>query len=283
MESSDKSPHCLQGETFWQGLPLTSVLPKASEGVGLNMSKKLFRLSIITSLAVLVVAGTASAQDFNKSYRIASGGQIHISNISGDVRVSGYDGDSIIVNGMKKGRDSDKVEVEDKSTDSRVDIGVRYPKRCDCDASIRFEVQVPRSMSYVFDGISSVSGDVEISGVTGRVHASAVSGDVRVKNVSGAVSASAVSGDVEVTVDRLEAASDMKFSSVSGDVSVSVPSSLDAEVELSSFSGSIKTDFPIEVRNEKHGSRSSARGKVGDGSTRLTMSSVSGDLSLRHP
>jgi DUF4097 and DUF4098 domain-containing protein YvlB len=110
-----------------------------------------------------------------------------------------------------------------------------------------------------------------------------VSGDVRVKNVSGSVSASAVSGDVEVAVDRLEGGDDMKFSSVSGDVSVHLPSSLDADVDMSSFSGSIKTDFPIEVRTEKYGSRSSARGKLGEGSARLKMSSVSGDLSLRHP
>lgn len=246
------------------------------------MSKKAFRL-FIASLAVMVAAGTASAQDFQKSYRLASGGQIHIGNISGDVIVTGYDGDSIIVKGIKKGRDSDKVEVEDKSTDGRVDVGVHYPNNCNCDASIQFEVQVPRSVSYVFDGISSVSGDVAISGVTGRVRASAVSGDVRVRNVSGSVSASAVSGDVEVAVDRLEGDDDMKFSSVSGDVNVNLPTNLDADVDLSSFSGSIKTDFPIEVRTEKYGSRTSARGKIGEGSARLKMSSVSGDLSLRHP
>ena len=125
------------------------------------MSKNHFRLSIIASLAVLGVTGTASAQDFQKTYRLASGGQIRIANISGDVRVTGYNGDSIIVTGTKKGRDRDKVEVEDKSTDGRVDLGVQYPKRCDCDASIQFDVQVPSSVSYIFDGISSVSGDVE--------------------------------------------------------------------------------------------------------------------------
>jgi len=247
------------------------------------MTKKQFRLAILASIAVLVAVGTASAQDYQKSYKLAPGGQIHIGNISGDVRVTAYDGDSILVKGTKKGRDQEKVEVEDKSTDGRVDIGVRYPKRCDCDASIQFEVQVPRSVNYVFDGISSVSGDVEISGVSGRVHASAVSGDVRVKNVSGAVSASSVSGDVEVAVDRLEGGDDMKFSSVSGDVSVKLPASLDADVDMSSFSGDIKTDFALEVKTEKYGSRSSARGKIGEGSARLKMSSVSGDLSLRHP
>ena len=247
------------------------------------MTKKLFRSTILASITLLVAAGAASAQDFQKSYRLAPGGQIHIGNISGDVRVTAYDGDSILVKGTKQGRDLDKVDVEDKSTDSRVDIGVRYPKQCNCDASIQFEVQVPRSINYVFDGISSVSGDVEVSGVSGRVHASAVSGDVRVKNITGAVSASSVSGDVEVLVDRLDGTDDMKFSSVSGDVNVKLPANLGADVDMSSFSGDIKTDFPIEVKTEKYGSRTSARGKIGEGSARLTMSSVSGDLSLRHP
>ncbi len=132
-------------------------------------------------------------------------------------------------------------------------MGVRYPKECNCDASIRFEVRVPRSVSYNFDGFSSVSGDVDVSGVTGRLRASSVSGDVKVKNVSGSANVNSVSGDVEVEVDRLDGSDDMKFSSVSGDVVVKMPSNLDADVDISSMSGSIKTDFPIEVREERHG------------------------------
>jgi DUF4097 and DUF4098 domain-containing protein YvlB len=100
--------------------------------------------------------------------------------------------------------------------------------------------------------------------------------------VSGSVNASAVSGDVDVSINRLDGTDDMKFSSVSGDVSVRLPSSLDAEVDMSSFSGSIKTDFPIEVRSERYGSRHWARGRLGSGSRTLHMSSVSGDLGLRY-
>jgi DUF4097 and DUF4098 domain-containing protein YvlB len=142
---------------------------------------------------------------------------------------------------------------------------------------------VPRSIKYDFDHISSVSGDVSVTGVTGRLNASAVSGDVHIADVSGSVSASAVSGDVKVEITRLDGSDDMKFNTVSGDVSVMLPNNLDADVDMSSFSGSIKTDFAIEVRSERFGSRNSARAKLGDGSRRLKMSSVSGDLSLRHP
>jgi DUF4097 and DUF4098 domain-containing protein YvlB len=247
------------------------------------MNTKLFRLSVATALFGFALGASAAAQDFQKTYRIGAGGQIRIGNVSGDVIVTGYDGDAIVVKGTKKGRDRDMVEIEDRSGTGNVDVGVRYPKHCNCEASVRSEVQVPRSVNYDFDHIASVSGDVEVNGVTGRLNASAVSGDVHVKDVSGSVSASAVSGDVKVEINRLEGSDDMKFSTVSGDVSVLLPAGLDADVDMSSFSGSIKTDFPVEVRAERSGSRNWARGKLGEGSRRLKMSSVSGDLSLRHP
>ena len=89
--------------------------------------------------------------------------------------------------------------------------------------------------------------------------------------------------DVKVEINRLEGSDDMKFNTVSGDVSVMLPGNLDADVDMSSFSGSIKTDFAIEVKSERYGSRNTARGKLGEGSRRLKMSTVSGDISLRHP
>lgn len=246
------------------------------------MKRNVFSLSILSALIALFVSTTAAAQDFQKTYRIGAGSQIRIGNISGDVVVTGYDGDAIVVSGTKKGRDRDQVEIEDKSGANSVDIGVRYPKHCNCEASVRFEVQVPRSINYD-EHFGSVSGDVRVSGLTGRLHASAVSGDVHIKDVSGSVSASSVSGDVNVEIARLEGAEDMKFSTVSGDVSLSMPSSLDADVDMSSFSGSIRTDFPVEVRAQRFGSRNWARGKLGEGSRRLRISTVSGDVSLRHP
>jgi len=247
------------------------------------MNTRFIRLSVAATICGLMLVAAAAAQDFQKSYRIAPGSQVRIGNVSGDVIVTAYDGDSIIVKGTKKGRDRDQIDVEDRSGSNNVDVGVHYPKNCNCDASIRFDVQVPRSMNFDFDQISSVSGDVKVSGVSGKLHASAVSGDVQVIDVSGSVSASAVSGDVKVEINKLDGSDDMKFSTVSGDVNVMLPGSLDADVDMSSFSGSIKTDFGIEVRSEKYGSRNTARAKLGEGSRRLKMTSVSGDLSLRHP
>jgi DUF4097 and DUF4098 domain-containing protein YvlB len=246
------------------------------------MKCKLYRLLALSAVFALTLAATASAQDFQKSYKVGAGGQVRIGNISGDVSVTGYDGDQIIVKGYKTGRDSEMVEVEDRSGGGNVDIGVRYPNQCNCDASVRFEVQVPRSISFNLDRISSVSGSVKVSDVAGRISASSVSGDVAVRGASGSVSASSVSGDVNVDINRLEGEDDMKFSSVSGSVHVKAPSHLAADVDMSSFSGSVKTDFGLEVHEGRQGMRRWARGRIGDGGTRrLKMSSVSGDLSLQ--
>jgi hypothetical protein len=100
------------------------------------MNRKLFGLFIATALFGFALSATAAAQDFQKTYRIGAGGQIRIGNVSGDVIVTGYDGDSIVVTGTKQGRDRDMIDIEDRSGAGNVDVGVRYPKRCNCDASI---------------------------------------------------------------------------------------------------------------------------------------------------
>lgn len=240
------------------------------------------------------------AQDFQKSYRLAPDGRINIENVSGDVIVTGYDGETVVVRGIKEGRDANEVDVEDTSNANSIQLRARYPNchNCSINASIRFQVQVPRSARYRLDKLSTASGNIEVSGmhgdvrvntasgdvtvrdVVGAVNASTASGEVHVKDVSGSVNASSASGDVDVEIARLEGNDDMRFTSASGDVNVKLPSNLDADVEMSTVSGAVNTTFPIEVRKEEYGAGQSARGRVGSGSRRLRISSASGNVSL---
>ena len=151
---------------------------------------------VIVCLSLMSVA--AFAQDFQKSYRLAQGSRVSVKNVSGDVIVKGYDGEAIVVTGIKEGRDRDQVTIEDNSDGSRVDVKVHYPERCNCNASVRFEVKVPRMISLDYDAFSSVSGNVEVSEAVGTLRAKSVSGNVHVKEVSGTINATSVSGDVTV-------------------------------------------------------------------------------------
>jgi DUF4097 and DUF4098 domain-containing protein YvlB len=91
-----------------------------------------------------------------------------------------------------------------------------------------------------------------------------------------------VSGNVDVDINRLEGSDDMKFSSVSGNLNVRMPAGLDAQVSMSTLSGSLDTDFPVEVKEKRYGPGRSASGRVGEGTRQVKMSSVSGNISLRH-
>ena len=225
-------------------------------------------------------AASASAQDFKKSYDLGSGGSIQVTNMSGDVTVTGYDGREVVVTGTRSGPDANVIEFEDHSSGNRIDIGVKYPRNCHCDASVDFVVLVPSGTNYEFEKISSMSGNVVVSGVTGEVHATSMSGDVRVGDIAGTVDATAMSGDVDVDITRLEGSGDMTFTSMSGDVEVRLPADTGADVSIRTTSGDIETNFPLEVHEQKYGSGQWAEGKIGDGSRRLTLKSMSGDVSF---
>lgn len=262
------------------------------------MKKLSLRLMALFALIGLLGA-TAMAQHFQRSYNLGQGGSVNVRNISGNVVVTGYDGQEIIVTAFKEGRDLDKVNIEDRSAGNNIDVRVDYPDRCeDCRVNVRFEVKVPRNISYRYNSFSSVSGNVEVTGVSGELNAKSVSGEVTVNNVNGSVNATSVSGDVhvgkvegtasakstsgnvEVEVLSLEGAGSMDFVSVSGDVRVKLPSNLDADVKLSTMSGALKTDFPLTIEESKWGTGRKANGRLGSGSRTLKLSSVSGDVSL---
>ena len=237
------------------------------------------RTSLVsTALAFSLQLGMA--QDFQKSYVLPPGGQILIGNILGDIKVEGYKGDAIEIVARKKGPDQDQVEIRDRSFRDRIDLQSVYPYPGIGTASVDFEVRVPTSIPYNFSRISSFSGKVEVSNVIGRLRAESVRGDVEIKGVSGLVSASSHSGNVRVEVDQAQGRNNMKFSSISGDVSVRAPAGLDALVDMSSISGLLKTDFPIEIQERRYGPGRSARGRLGAGTQMLFMTSVSGIVSL---
>jgi DUF4097 and DUF4098 domain-containing protein YvlB len=245
----------------------------------------------------LALAG-AQAQDFQKAYTMGSGARVSVKNVSGDITVTGYPGREILAVAFKEGPDRELVSIVDDSTAQGVSLSVRYPENRNCNASVRFELRVPRDLELTFDPLSNASGDIAVEQVKGsvrartasgsvsvrqaegRIDASSASGDVRVEGVVGSVNANTASGDVSVELVRQVGASDMKFSSASGDVVVRAPANLDADVEMSTASGSLNTDFPIQVEERSSGPGKKAAGRLGGGACRLKISTASGDVRL---
>ncbi|MGD0307706.1 MAG: DUF4097 family beta strand repeat-containing protein [Acidobacteriota bacterium] len=243
------------------------------------MNRNAPRILLLALSAALLFGVTGVAQDFQRTYKIAPEGSIRIATISGDVRVQGYDGSEVVAEGFRVGRDRERVEILDRSGTDHVDLGVHYQPG-NGDASINFVVKVPRSVSYNFADIRSVSGSVHLSDVTGHVSARSVSGSVEIKNVTGIVSADSTSGNVDVVLRQIEGTGDMRFSSISGSVAVKAPANLNAYVSMSTLSGTLTTDFPIDIQERRYAPGRSARGRLGTGACSIRITSVSGRVSL---
>jgi hypothetical protein len=202
------------------------------------------------------------------------------------------------ITGVRRGRDREDVTVQVvemarglvvcavfKGADMQCDESgyrVRNDRRRgwdddDFDASIDITVRLPKGIEV---DAHSVSGDVSVNGAEGMVSAVSVSGDVRLETPAArAVTARSVSGDVFVVVNALSGTGDLEFNSVSGDVTLTLPRDLNADLTLRTVSGEIDSDFPLTLNGRMGRNRIEAR--IGQGGRDLDVHTVSGDLRLR--
>jgi DUF4097 and DUF4098 domain-containing protein YvlB len=142
--------------------------------------------------------------------------------------------------------------------------------------------------------VNIVSGDLELEQVTGRMKLHTVSGDIKGRKATGNAHVDTVSGNVhlgESSLPSVEAESvsgnlelqtglgdgPYRFHSVSGDVRLTVQPETHCSAELHSMSGRISTNLPQSASTRDHGKHTV---EIGGGGVKVTLNSVSGNLSL---
>jgi DUF4097 and DUF4098 domain-containing protein YvlB len=113
---------------------------------------------------------------------------------------------------------------------------------------------------------STISGNVTVGHVRGRLKASLTSGDLRAERVDGDADVASMSGDV--VIGRCDG-DDIALRSVSGDLKLSLPGGIRVEPEISTVSGS--TTLPKVPAAAVDGPRRRVR---------LRLRTVSGDIRL---
>ncbi|MCA1584884.1 MAG: DUF4097 domain-containing protein [Acidobacteria bacterium] len=286
--------------------------------------------------------GPEQTDRFVETYRVGRDAALDLSNLSGDVRVTGGSGSEIRVEAVKRvrSRDDDNarrlledLRIEVTQVGSRVEVRTLYPRTSGrMSGSVDYTVSVPASAAV---SVKSVSGDVSVGSVNGEVRAETVSGDLQVsstpnlvvaKTVSGDVTArdigtataltlasvsgnviatdlkvrtleaGTVSGDVQLTgvqVERLTAKSvsgnidfdatiarggRYEFNSHSGNVRILLAGNVGFELDANTFSGSIRSDFPVTLRSNTDNDRE-PRGRGGRGASNRTIRGAYGDAS----
>jgi len=165
--------------------------------------------------------GPEQSDRFSRRIRIGRDGRLAISNVAGDITVTGGGGEEVSIEAVKHARGSraelDRVHIEVSERPGRVEVRTEYDRNWDDrggNVSVDYTVSVPASAAVE---VKSVSGSVKVSNVQGVVRAESVSGDVVTSATPKVELAKTVSGDV--SLDGVTSDGDLSAASVSGSVS----------------------------------------------------------------
>lgn len=183
------------------------------------MRTSILRLAIpLTSL--VLAAAAVHAGDFQQQVAADPRGEVDVSNISGEIVISGWNQSAVSVIADLPG-DTQRVRV--LSGHGRTTVCVAYNGSDSCNSpgffhdrsSVHLEVHVPRGSEL---DVSSVSADITSSGVAGSQRLHTVSGDIEAELGSGDDDINSVSGDIKLHGTGQDGA--LHVASVSGDVIV---------------------------------------------------------------
>ena len=127
--------------------------------------------------------------------------------------------------------------------------------------------------------VSTGNGDVEVTDAKGPVRVSTGNGRVTANTSDGPVEVHSGNGDIDVRMSALRAKDDMKFSTGSGSVRVTLPADYNGELEARTGNGEVVSDFDLKMNGRMDPRH--VRATIGSGGARLQLTSGNGRLELR--
>jgi hypothetical protein len=111
--------------------------------------------------------------------------------------------------------------------------------------SINFEIEVPSRTNLKLSTVND--GNILVEGVEGELTVNNTNGGITLNNVAGTVKAGTTNGDLRATLTRVTDAKEMAFTSLNGDVDVTLPSSTKANLRMRSDNGDVYSDFDVQL------------------------------------
>src|SRR5580698_497064 len=223
--------------------------------------------------------------------------------INGGITVKAYEGKDIIVEAHPRSHeDSDDddrpgpkrlniattgLNVEEEN--NQVNIGADAINR-----TIDLVIQVPVHTSLHLRAVND--GDIVVTGVDGELDVDDINGSVTLTKIAGSAVAHALNGKLIVSFTRVNQ-KPMAFSSLNGDIDVTFPADLKANVSLRSDNGGVFSDFDVSMQPQSsqavvddgrsHGGKykvkidKTVRGSINGGGPEMQFTNFNGGIYIR--
>lgn len=214
-------------------------------------------------LAIVMACGLVQAQESQPDratipFSNPSGPKTVKANLlNGGITVRGYSGSEVVVEARPRGGDGNsrrqsgtsggmrRIESMGSGLVVEEENNVVQINTSALSRTVDLVIQVPHQTSLKLHCTNS--GNIEVENVSGELDVQNLNGAVTLRNVSGAVVAHSLNGKVIVTLDQVTPGKPMSFSTLNGDIDVTLPAAIRANVKMKTDNGDIYTDFDIAV------------------------------------
>lgn len=141
--------------------------------------------------------------------------------------------------GLRRLTQTASFEVEEARNVVKIDAGAP-------GNPIDFEIEVPLKTNLHLSLVNNA--DLAVSDIEGEFELENVNGPITLTNIAGSVVAHTVNGRVTATMTRIAPDKPMAFTSLNGNVDVTLPATIKATFKLRSDQGDVFTDFDMQTR-----------------------------------
>jgi Putative adhesin len=212
------------------------------------------KLLIIASILVFIPSETFSQSEqlVINITQTSLPGQLTFENPKGSIKVTGYDGEVILVTGTLRFREAEKIvnngmkRIDQNALDISAEVnGNNVTLQCrTIGKTVDFDIKVPRNFSLKLKSLDN--GIVEIFNINGEIEVEDANGDIKLENISGSAVLSSVYGKISAVFREVNPNSPMMFTSFEGDITLTFPTAINARLKMKSEKGEILSDFDIK-------------------------------------
>ncbi len=167
------------------------------------------------------------------STRSGANGRVTIQNQYGNVSITGWDRDDVLVEAVKRSADPrrlDEARIIVEPAEGALSIRTQYAGMDTLHApKVEYRITVPRYASL--EDVKLGNGGLVISGVGGAVKASSVNGSIKAEKLEGRAELSTVNGQLEADFDRIGAGRPITLSSINGPIKLLLPCGTQASLQ----------------------------------------------------
>lgn len=230
------------------------------------MKSSSFRhLLVLAAAAALLAPFARAAEEDNKAVAkfsdAAKPGTLRVDLPFADIRITGADTAEVTVasampqkgkaevdrDGFRRLDDVATFEVTEKN--NVISVTLTGQDRWHGHGS-DFVITVPRNTNIIVEGNNHGGGDLVITGVEGDVDVSSMNGDVELRDLVGSAVVNSMNGEI-LAYFKTAPVKPVSLVSMNGEIDLRLPADTKANLKMSSFHGSIRTNFSSDILKSK--------------------------------